>query len=266
MLQSTFQLTPGLGPTRERRLWEAGVTSWADLPSTPPPGIPAEMLDRLRVAVDRADGALAAGDADGLAALIPSREHWRLFGTFAADAAYLDIETDEEGVTAIGLCDRRGPRIFLAGRNLEDFPEATSDHALLITFNGLSFDVPILRALFPFWRPPAAHIDLRHVWARLGRHGGLKRLERELGLARPDHLNGVDGWAAVNLWRHARHGDRRALRLFAEYNLYDTINLRTLAALAYNALCADAGGFAPPTTVSWRGDVLYDVSRVLLAL
>jgi hypothetical protein len=75
----------------------------------------------------------------------------------------------------------------------------------------------------------------------------------------------------VWLWRHGQRGDKRALRLFAEYNLYDTINLRTLMGLGYNRLLEDidVGGAqldARPVPVSHRGDVLYDVSNILLGL
>ena len=52
----------------------------------------------------------------------------------------------------------------------------------------------------------------------------------------------------------------------AEYNLYDTVNLRTLMGLAYNQLAERLGPGAAPVVVSQRGDVLYDVSKILLAL
>lgn len=266
MIESTFQLTRGVGPERERSLWATGITSWDDLPDGDLPGFSARLNERLRPAVSRALSALTARDANAIAALLPSREHWRMFAAFEEDALYLDIETDMEGVTAIGILDRAGPRIFLAGRDLEDFPEAACDHAVIVTFNGLSFDVPMLRRLFPDWRPPQAHIDLRHVLARIGYRGGLKHIERELGLGRPPHLNGIAGFDAANLWRHHLLGSRECLRLFAEYNLYDTVNLRTLAAIAYNEMVTATGGLAPTIPVSYRGDVLYDVSRLLLKL
>jgi uncharacterized protein YprB with RNaseH-like and TPR domain len=146
-----------------------------------------------------------------------------------------------------------------------------------VTFNGSSFDVPILRRAFPEWTPPAAHVDLRHALARLGHEGGLKAIEEaldgELALARPPHLKGIDGWAACGLFRRGRDGDRRAMRLFCEYNLYDVVNLRTLAAYAYNALAAQEIATAPalgdhvaPLPVPRRGDVLYDVTKILLGL
>src|SRR6266404_4399597 len=122
MLESTFQLGPGLGPVRERRLWAMGVRRWQDFP-----GAPAN--PRLRSAVAAAGRALADRDSECLAAMLPSRERWRMFAAFGDGAAYLDIETggderDFAGVTAVSLLDRDGPRLFIAGKNLADFPAA----------------------------------------------------------------------------------------------------------------------------------------------
>jgi uncharacterized protein len=281
MLQSTFQLVPGLGPARERRLWCSGVTAWSDLAARRQPVINSRADSLLRAAVRDAADALRRRDVDGLAAALPAAEQWRLFDAVGDDAAYLDIETGDdvwgrESISAIGFLDRHGPRLLLAGRDLHRFPELAGKWSLLVTFNGLSFDVPILRRAFPEWIPPSCHVDLRHLLARLGHHGGLKRIEREISalhLARPPHLSGIDGWAACNLFRRGRDGDTSALRLFAEYNLYDVINLRTLMAYAYNAQAAveiskapSLSARVPVLAVPQRGDVLYDVSKILLTL
>jgi uncharacterized protein YprB with RNaseH-like and TPR domain len=282
MIESSFQLARGVGARRERELWRAGVAHWDDLPPPPAVAALAPRTDRaLRAAIDSARAALAARDADRVAALLPAREHWRLYAAFAADAAYLDIETSDDvighaGISAIGVLDAHGPRQFLAGRDLDDFPAAARAWPLLVTFNGGSFDLPILRRAFPDWEPPRAHVDLRHIMPRLGLPGGLKSLERRLPLLhlrRPPHLDGLDGWDTGSMFRRGRQGDREALRRFAEYNLYDTVNLRTLMAWAYNALVAAEAAEAPalaavaaPVAVPERGDVLYDVSKLLLAL
>ena len=173
MIRSTFRLAPGVGPWLEAKLWAAGVRSWDDFPAPPQVALSARTDGRLRDAIALARTALERGDADALAAMLPRNERWRLYATFAPNAAFLDIETDGDDVTAIGVLDRRGPRVFLAGRDLQDFPDATRDWKLLVTFNGLSFDVPVLRRAVPGWRPPRAHVDLRHLWARLGHAGGL---------------------------------------------------------------------------------------------
>ncbi|MEA2696825.1 MAG: uncharacterized protein QOI66_1096 [Myxococcales bacterium] len=285
MLTSTFQLARGVGPRREQQLWRDGITSWRQFPEAPTVALSARADSLLRAALLDAETALTRGDCDRLAALLPSGEHWRLFSTFGDDAAYLDIETGDDDwgrsfISAIGIWDREGPRFLLAGRDLALFPALSRWWSMLVTFNGLSFDVPVLRQAFPDWQPPGCHVDLRHLLARLGHHGGLKAIERKisaLNLARPPHLAGIDGWDASRLFRHGQRGDRRALRLFAEYNLYDVVNLRTLMAYAYNAMVdrhADETpalrswlqSWAPPLPVPARGDGLYDISKILLAL
>ncbi len=278
MIESTFQVAPGVGPGRERKLWCSGIAHWRELAGAT---LPAAVERALRPAVEEAQSAHEAGDADRLAAIVPSREHWRLFDAFGDDAAYLDIETSDDvvgraGISAIGVLDRAGVRLLLAGRDLDDFPDVAASWKMLVTFNGLSFDVPLLRRAFPEWEPPACHVDLRHVLARLGHDGGLKSIERRLatlGLRRPAHLDGIDGWDAAWLYRRGRDGDRAAMRRFAEYNLYDAINLRTLMAYAFNAMVEAETADVPAVRqaarlvpVPRRGDVLYDVSKILLAI
>jgi uncharacterized protein YprB with RNaseH-like and TPR domain len=276
MLEATFQLARGFGPARERRLWDAGVTGWRQLGASTRTGLRPRAEAQLREGVDRARRALDCRDGGALASMLPARERWRLLPYFSDQALYLDIETGDDdvayaGISAIGLLGVDGPRILLAGRDLALFPAIARRHAMLVTFNGLSFDVPVLRQAFPEWEPPAVHVDLRHVLARAGHHGGLKAIESALGMGRPHHLAGIDGWDAVWLWRRGRAGDRSALRRFAEYNLYDVVNLPALAGMAYNALvdAVDTAAVRDEVArlpVRRRGDFLYDVSKILLSL
>jgi uncharacterized protein YprB with RNaseH-like and TPR domain len=102
----------------------------------------------------------------------------------------------------------------------------------LVTFNGSQFDVPFLRAHFPTARLDQAHIDLRFVLRSLGYRGGLKAIERNLGLTRDAAIEGVDGFEAVRLWHRYRRGDRAALMKLALYNLTDVVNLVELVQIA----------------------------------
>lgn len=268
MIRSTFRLTPGVGAWLESRLWDAGVRTWDDLAAARDGDLPlpARTGARLREAVDRARAALEAGDAEALALMLPRAERWRLYATFAEQACFLDIETDGgDAVTAIGLLDRAGPRVLLAGRDLADFPAASAGWKLLVTFNGLAFDVPVLQRAFPGWRGPLAHLDLCHLWRRLGHRGGLKVLEQEQGVGRPPHVRGLSGLDAVRLWSGWLAGDAGALRLLVEYNLYDAVNLRTLADLGYNRMIERLRLPAPPLRIAEQGDYRYDLTRALSA-
>jgi len=267
VIRSTFRLVPGVGPWAEGQVWKAGIRTWDDLPAAPGRILSPRIDPRLRDAVSRAGELLAARDAEGLATLLPKSERWRLFSEFAGDAAYLDIETDGgDTVTVIGILDARGPRLLLSGRDLDDFPDLAAGWKLLVTYNGLSFDVPMLRRRFRSWRPPIAHVDLRHVWHRLGHRGGLKLLEHESGIVRPERLAGLDGRDAITLWHRHLGGDADATLLLAEYNLRDTVNLQPLMQRAYNRLVERLGAAAPRLPESSFGDVGYDLSKLLLGL
>ena len=134
----------------------------------------------------------------------------------------------------------------------------------------------MLRQHLPALPRPAWHFDLRFFAAALGLRGGLKKLEEALGFGRPDHLHGVNGLDAIRLWaRFGAEGDRQALRRLAEYNFYDSVQLRTLAGTLYNrAVEALAGEVSGPGFVEaiarcdvfQRGEALRDMSRLLDAL
>jgi hypothetical protein len=265
VIHSTFQLTPGVGPYRERQLWAAGVTRWDAFPSGPEVVLSSRLDGRLRAALEAAGEALREGDADRLAAMLPDRERWRLYAAFADEAVFLDVEADAAGaLTAVSVLDRDGPRVFLRGRDLDRFPVATAGWKLLVTFNGLASDVPMLQSSFSGWEPPRAHIDLFRMWARLGHRCGLKSLERATGVGRPDHLAGWNGRHAVSLWERHCAGEPGALRQLAEYNLYDAVNLKPLMTLGYNRMLERYRLPAAPLAVRQQGDVLCGMTRQLL--
>lgn len=271
MLRRTFQLIPGVGPWKEKDLWARGIHTWDDFPENG--SVLGQKLDegaRRRLALARE--ALERRDLKALAAMVPPREHWRLYPEFARDAVYFDIETDgkqEQAPTVVALFDDSGLRVFIQGRNMDELPEAMAERRLWVTFNGSCFDVPVLREYFGKRFPtPDAHIDLRFVCRRLGMSGGLKELEDKLGLGRPPHMKGVNGWDAVLLWRaYLARGDVEALRFLVEYNLYDSFQLRSLMDKAYNRALDDLNLDAEPRVpVFERGEVLYDVSRLIMEL
>jgi uncharacterized protein YprB with RNaseH-like and TPR domain len=87
-----------------------------------------------------------------------------------------------------------------------------------------------------------------HVCRALGLRGGLKRVERQVGMDRGE-LDGVDGAYAVALWRRHLAGDRRALAALVRYNLEDVVNLRYLMDWAYNRSLELCGGPGSPLSL-----------------
>jgi uncharacterized protein YprB with RNaseH-like and TPR domain len=155
--------------------------------------------------------------------------------------AYLDIETtglSPEGaqITVIGihLVDGEAQHfVQLVGDDItsERLLQALEGVTSIHTYNGSRFDLPFINAclgvdlehLFP-------HTDLMyHCW-RCRLYGGLKRVERKLGI--PRKLNDISGWDAVRLWwRYVNDYDERALYTLLEYNREDVVNLKTLREL-----------------------------------
>lgn len=211
--------------------------------------MPRRVAARVEDELVRSQEALAKGRHHYFAVRLPSREHWRAWPEFRRDVAFLDIETTglsigRDAVTVVGIYDGRRKRSFVKGVNLEDLPQALQGKKVLVTFNGLRFDVPFLRRAFPRLPLDQIHVDLMHPLHRLGFYGGLKGIERQLGIERSDETRGLSGFDAVRLWNAYEGGDEDALETLVAYNLEDVVNLEPLAEFAYRALkrlCLEGG-------------------------
>ncbi len=238
MLSRSFCQLSGVGPKTERKLWDRGVHSWDALEALDKPPLPplARSLAADGLAASRR--ALAARDAPYFSERLPAAEAWRLYPAFADGVAYVDIETTglspvDDHITSVALYDGAMVRTFVHGQDLDAFADAMVDRTLLVTFNGKCFDVPILEKQLHL-RLPRAHIDLRYVLNSLGYRGGLKAIERTLGIDR-DALDGVDGVLAVMLWHeYVRAHDEQALETLRAYNAADVIHLERLLVHAVN--------------------------------
>ena len=238
MLFHSFIHIPGIGAKTERLLWESGIHQWSDVREPLPAALPVAKARLLLRYVEERRQLLEESPVD-FAKLMPIAERWRLFPLFREKTAYLDIETNGHfgeytQVTAIALYDGRTVRTYVQGENLVDFAADIDRYAMLVTYNGRAFDVPVLERAFGI-RLRQVHLDLRHILYRLGVKGGLKGCEKRFGLDRGP-LEGLDGYAAVILWEeYQRSGDRRFLETLLAYNVEDTVNLEPLMVHAYNA-------------------------------
>lgn len=234
MLDQSFVILPGVRERKEQCIWSGGVHSWDDFLGASRikglSGVRKALFDeRLKVAKARAreeDGAF-------FHSVLRRQDHWRLYDLFRDDAVFLDIETDGYygGVTVVGLYDGKDTKTFVRGFNLDRtvFLRELSRYKMLITFNGASFDLPVLERYFGF-KSEVPHIDLRFVCQKVGLVGGLKAIEREIGLRRRREVEGFTGEDAVYLWQMWKStGERDYLEKLVWYNEEDIINLQPLA-------------------------------------
>ena len=100
------------------------------------------------------------------------------------------------------------------------------------------FDLPIIKKYFKDILPAVPHIDLRHVCAAIGLKGGLKMIEKELGLKRENKIvDAIYGGDPALLWRKfLATGDRDFIELLVNYNEEDIINLKPIADYSINRL------------------------------
>ena len=247
MLLHTFQHIQGIGPKSERNLWAAGCRQWQDLIEQRFDrslcSISASIQDYAQEQVSVDWQLFQQNDLKSLAERFKQTDHWRFYQHFAKRTVYLDIETTGTDprsslVTVIGIySEQAGAQVFIDGINLDSFPAAIQDFDIIVTFNGGSFDLPFLRRNFPDLQLPPAHIDCRWLARSCDLTGGLKKIERELGIERNPEVANMSGAEAVTLWqRYLRQADQSALHALVRYNLEDTINLQCLLHICLNRI------------------------------
>ncbi len=249
MIEHTFQIAKGIGKTKECKLWESGIGTWNDfMESDTIPGIKEKKKSECDLLFREAYTLLDERDCYGLGEMLSPGEQWRLYGRFRDDAGCLDIETDglerDSTVTVVTVHKKDGTYTLTHGIDLdaESLSEALEGVKLLVTFNGRCFDVPVLKTSFPTVDLDLPHFDLRFGCRKAGLRGGLKTVEKELGLKRSDDISDIDGLEAVRLWKAwERSGDSRARELLTEYNRADTVNLVRVADETYRKLVMQNG-------------------------
>jgi len=154
--------------------------------------------------------------------------------------AYLDIETTGLSstdciVTVIGMyiCNGENAKVIqLVGKDItaDSLLETLEGVKIIHTYNGSRFDLPFIYAcigvdlnqIFP-------HRDLMFDCWKNNLYGGLKAVERQLGIER--RLKDMNGWEAIKLWwKYVDSFDLEALNKLLEYNREDVVNLKTLKA------------------------------------
>jgi len=234
MIESSFCFLPKVRLRSERNFWSQGIRSWDDfLCAKNLKGLTGARKDLLDWKVQDAKVALKGKNESFFAKKMPFSEQWRLFNEFQDDAVYLDIETNGyySGITVIGLSDGVEAKTLVRGFNLDRslLEKELKKYKMVVTFNGASFDLPVIKRYFGL-DINLPHVDLRFVCQKVGLTGGLKSIEKELGIRRRPEVEGFCGEDAVSLWENWRAtGDRDYLDKLVWYNEEDILNLRPLA-------------------------------------
>jgi len=239
MLNNTYIHIPGVGKSLERKIWAQGIHTWEEfLEMEDRISIPSARKARICEGIKKSSEHLAAKDCCFFSQCLPSAEHWRAYPLFSDSVAFVDIETTglsqhRDKITVVGIYDGRESKVYVRDINLDEIVEEFSKYRLLVSFNGARFDLPFIKSEFPEIEFKQLHIDLMYPLRRIGYSGGLKNIEKLLGISRSEDTEGMTGFDAVKLWRQYERGDREALDKLIKYNKEDIVNLKTIIELTF---------------------------------
>ena len=152
--------------------------------------------------------------------------------------AFLDIETtglyqDYNQITVVGVhveksCNTQFIQLVGEDVTADNLLQGLEGVDVIHTYNGKRFDLPFIYSHLDLNLTELfIHRDLMYDCWQCSLYGGLKNVERQLGI--PRRLKGVNGYEAVRLWwRYVNYYDKGALATLLEYNREDVINLKAL--------------------------------------
>jgi uncharacterized protein len=242
LLTNTFSHIPGIGKTSESQIWRNDILSWKECLEHEK-RLPFSNSKRIKIRsfIEQSLDAYNQKNHEFFLHTLDSKDHWRAYPLFKDTCCFLDIETTgldkhRNIVTVIGIFDGIKSKLFVQGKNMHEFAEEIKKYSMVVTFNGRCFDIPFLQHNFPEIDFNKLHVDLRFALKELGFSGGLKYIEKVLGISRDSDIGGVDGYEAVRLWWQYKRGDENALQTLLKYNKADIENLKDLMDFAFSEL------------------------------
>lgn len=235
MIKNTFLFLPKISVKKEKFLWSIGIKTWDDfLISNELKGISKRAKKQYDKIILDAKKALLNEDSSFFLDKLPHKENWRLYDYFKEDTIFLDIETS--GVygylTIVGLFDGYNTKIMIRDINLDInyLKNELLKYKLIITFNGSSFDLPFLKKRYNELIPKIPNIDLKYLCQKIGLFGGLKNIEKKLGIERKNKIvDNLYKGDPFKLWKIFKAtGNKYYLDLLLEYNEEDVINLKKI--------------------------------------
>jgi hypothetical protein len=232
MIKKTFSHTDGISENTEKVIWENGISDWDDFLEKHHEinFLPQSKIDKIKSEIEFSKQNLENNNIRYFKEKLDPKQHWRLSNY--GKVGYVDIETTglsrwSHDITMIGIFDGENAKSYVAGIDLEGAKDHLDEFDIIVTFNGKQFDLPFIEHKF-CKKYDCIHLDLRFMLKELGFCGGLKKIEKALGISRPDEIKDVDGFEAVRLWRRYMRGDEEALNTLLEYNREDIVNLKFL--------------------------------------
>ncbi|MDB4303471.1 ribonuclease H-like domain-containing protein [Desulfosarcina sp.] len=241
MIRKSFIFLPGISKKTEENIWKQGITSWDSFIKSDIKGISKKRKHLYNTQLLYARSNLYSFNSSYFNTL-PTTQTWRLYDFFRGDIVFLDIEATgvnkQNDITVVGLFDGIDTKTMIKGVNL-DFKVLKKElekYKLIITFNGSSFDLPFIKKRYDIL-PDIPHIDLRHLCAKVGLTGGLKEIEKKLGIKRNRIVDNMHGGDPLTLWKMYRgSGDAYYLEVLVEYNEEDVINLKKIMEYCYKKI------------------------------
>jgi hypothetical protein len=252
MLTSTFCHIPGVGEITEKHLWSLGCDSWHKILENDY-SLPKEKHVRAKAGALESIQRLKDMDHRYFAQRLPHGTEWRAYRAFKDHACFIDIETTGlsavyHQVTTVCVHSKHRTKNYIVGQNMHELLEDIEEYKYIVSFNGARFDLPFLekRLGMEFHQ---IHLDLIYPAKTLGLRGGLKSIEKQLGIGR--ETEGVTGYDAVRLWHSYQQnreievaGQRvrgeKSLELLVKYNEEDTVNLEKMTDILLKELMEKA--------------------------
>jgi uncharacterized protein YprB with RNaseH-like and TPR domain len=231
MIKNTFLHIPGIAAKREKKLWKQGVTTWEKYEANFDQQM--DLFQPNQKTFNESRDRLALRDGNYFASLLPVTEHYRIALDFPLETLFLDIETTGTGfrfdqITVVGWSLGNDYGFFIDGDDPALLIEAVNKSIVVVTFNGTSFDLPIVRRAFSDITFPSSQVDLRYFGRKLGLRGGQKKIEKLIGMNRDEDIVEMTGRFAPILWERYKRGDRESLNKLVRYNYADVYGMKVI--------------------------------------
>jgi uncharacterized protein len=242
MIENTFQAFKGISNAKEKKLWADGIESWKNFVKQDKiKGLSHERKKTIDYKIMECMKKLHERDDRYFVSILPLKLHYRYYPMIRDELLFLDIESygynRMHEITIIGLGNTEYVKLIRADRtDSSEIRRIISECKGIVTYNGRSYDLPILKKRYGIDFSGKFIIDLRHMMRELGYVGGLKKIEEEMGIKRKLSHKIMNG-DPINLWKaYKATGESHFIELLAEYVEADVSSLPIMLDYAYNKI------------------------------